>query len=88
MRDPRVYECVSDINTWLNIYYIIPNPKQVGMRVPRVYGGASDMYTWQNYHLNNSLPRVSRGCYFHAYIEARQTFIHGKIIILIITHPK
>ena len=52
-----------------------------GMRVPRVYESAPNVYTWQNNYLNNSEPRVGGGCELHAYTGARQTFIHGKIII-------
>ena len=57
------------------------------MRIPPVHGSASDVYARQNNYLNNSQPQVGGECESHAYAEARQTCIHGKIIIKIIPNP-
>ena len=58
------------------------------MRGPRVYASALDAYIWQNNYLNISQTQVGGGCEVRVYMEARQAFIHGKIIILIILNQK
>ena len=57
------------------------------MRVPRIYESASNVHTIQNDYLNNSYSLVGGGCEFYAYAGASQTYLHGKIIILIILNP-
>ena len=51
------------------------------MRGLRVYGTALGEYTCQNNYLNTFYPQIGGLCEFHAYTEARQALLHGKIII-------